>query len=148
MSSVYVGAENRTDKDESAELTSEEIFSTVMSPYCSGRLLRDCPSSAAAELKDRIRERVESGESKEDITQSLVSMFGDEIRAAPPFNGFGVLAWIIPFVMLLGGGALLYVWLKCRRKGELEWRAESNQSASGQTISESIRDEIQREIES
>ena len=32
------------------------VAGSVLSPYCPGRLLRDCPSSAARELKEKVRD--------------------------------------------------------------------------------------------
>lgn len=43
-----------------------QIFYQTLSPFCPGRLLSDCPSTAATELKDKIRIKLNAGESRAD----------------------------------------------------------------------------------
>jgi len=98
----------------------EAILNEMMSPYCAGRSLRDCPSSAAGELKDKIRERVHGGESDQKILDWLFSVYGDEMRALPAKHGFGLLAWLTPAAFLLLGLGTLLTWLSFRRHEKLE----------------------------
>lgn len=96
----------------------EAIAATVMSPYCPGRLLRDCPSGQAAQLKTDIHNRLEAGESSTQIIDDLIAKFGEELRAAPKAEGFGLLAWVTPFFFLIAGMIIAFVWLRGRRRGE------------------------------
>ena len=72
-----------------AAADAQKIFTSVMSPYCPGRLLADCPSSAAFELRAEILGRLESGESDADVERDPYGKFGDSIRAVPPAMGWG-----------------------------------------------------------
>ena len=85
-----------------------------MSPYCPGRLLKDCPSGQAFELKDKISARLQSGETTQAVVDDLINTFGDEIRAAPLAKGFGIVAWVAPGLFLLIGGLMIFIWLKSR----------------------------------
>jgi len=49
----------------------ELIENQVLSPYCPGRLLRDCPSSKASELKQSIRTDLSNGKSRNEIIENL-----------------------------------------------------------------------------
>lgn len=90
------------------------IMGTLMSPYCPGRLLKDCPSGQAFALKEKITTRLQSGESSEAVVADLINTFGDEIRAAPEVKGFGMVAWFAPALFLVIGAILIFVWLKSR----------------------------------
>ena len=92
----------------------QKISSQVMSPFCPGRLLSDCPSSAASDLRTSIRDMLSEGKTDEEIKDHLYALYGDEIRAAPPTQGFGLLAWTIPFVFLCFGGMVVSIWLKLK----------------------------------
>jgi cytochrome c-type biogenesis protein CcmH len=107
-----------TKLDPAMERQAEQIFLNTLSPYCPGRLLRDCPSNEAAELKEDVRKRIAAGESPEAIQESLFAQFGDEIRAAPPGSGFGLFAWIAPFAFLLAGFVFILLWLKSMQSQE------------------------------
>ena len=50
-------AETPTEKARAAYALSREL----MSPYCPGRTLADCPSPDAAALREEIRDRIEAG---------------------------------------------------------------------------------------
>lgn len=93
------------------------ISSQIMSPFCPGRLLHDCPSSQALELKGRIREMLLSGKSRDDVFNYLYSLYGPEISALPSMQGFDIYAWLAPAAFLIFGFCLLAIWLK-KKKSE------------------------------
>jgi cytochrome c-type biogenesis protein CcmH len=97
---------------ESAESDLQSISANVLSPYCPGRLLQDCPSGAATELKEKIRERLLAGESREQIVESLYSEFGEELRSTPPMKNFGLLAWLGPLIFFALGLIVLFVFVR------------------------------------
>lgn len=100
---LYVG----TVCAENVERTAESIYQEVLSPFCPGRALQDCPSKAASDLKLEIKSELEAGKSKEQVLDNLYKKFGDSIRAVPPFAGFGIFAWITPIVFLVLVGAIM-----------------------------------------
>lgn len=71
-----------------------------MSPFCPGRLLNDCPSEKAGQLKQDIREMLAKGKSKDAIFSELISTYGEAARAAPQKKGFGLLAYLAPLFFL------------------------------------------------
>ena len=100
---------------QSNDQVAKQIFSEVFSPFCPGRALADCPSSSAAELKTEIRKRISAGASETEIKTYLFTLYGDEISALPPRQGFGALAWIAPFAFLALGAVIAVIWLAKRR---------------------------------
>ncbi len=92
-----------------------DISREVMSPFCPGRTLHDCPSSSASELKQKIKDKVQAGESRSQIMEFLVSLYGSEVRATPEAEGFGALAWVMPFLFLGVGGVVWMLWLEKKR---------------------------------
>jgi len=118
----------------------QDIFGNTMSPFCPGKLLEDCPSSAASELKDKIRARIVGGESEESINKYLFSVYGDAMRAAPKTSGFGLVAWLAPAVFLVLGLMIFMVWVKKngdanqpeKQKAPVtEWESEIDKEISG-----------------
>jgi cytochrome c-type biogenesis protein CcmH len=101
------GAEQQaTDK------TAGEIFNTVMSPFCPGLLLANCPSSQAADLRERIRARLAAGATKAEVLDELYAEFGDEVLGAPVARGLGLVAWVVPGAIILLGAGGIVVWLR------------------------------------
>jgi cytochrome c-type biogenesis protein CcmH/NrfF len=99
------------------ELQSKDVFVHVMSPFCEGRTLNDCPSSQAQKLKDEIRAEVASGKDAQTVMNELFVKYGETYRASPKASGFGLLAWLAPvLVFIAGGGFLLGFLLKSAKK--------------------------------
>ena len=85
----------------------------VMSPYCPGVTLHDCPSEKAVDLRRRIAGWSEAGWSRPRILDHLENEFGASIRAVPdPGTGSGLVAWLLPAIALLIGIALLALLLR------------------------------------
>lgn len=95
-----------------------DVFANTMSPYCPGKLLSDCPSSAASELKDKIRVKISEGASHSEIETYLEEVFGSGIHAVPPTSGFGLVAWITPALFLFLGFVIYFFWLR-KTSGEM-----------------------------
>jgi len=91
---------------QSPEDLANDISQKVMSPFCPGVTLHDCPSQSALDMRDRIEGYARSGMSEADIMDRLEDEYGPAIRAEPSSEGAGLVAWILPAIAALAGGAL------------------------------------------
>ena len=91
--------------------TLHELEGQLMCPTCQTPLDMS-ESPAANRIRAFIVKRIEAGDTRTEIMDKLVVQFGPGIRAAPPASGFGLLAWVLPLVLLVGGGAVIgvYAW--------------------------------------
>ncbi|MGE3540864.1 MAG: cytochrome c-type biogenesis protein CcmH [Candidatus Tectimicrobiota bacterium] len=87
----------------------QEVAGELMSPACPGRTLLNCTSSQAEQWRELIRQKLTSGESKDQVLQYFVEMNGEAILAAPPKKGFALTAWLLPFFLFLNGAGLIIV---------------------------------------
>ncbi|MCB0338543.1 MAG: cytochrome c-type biogenesis protein CcmH [Bdellovibrionales bacterium] len=115
ITSSYISSSFAQEFSDKEEAQAADISSALMSPFCPGRLLSDCPSASAAELKHKIKERLHAGESPDQIRESLLAIYGDQLRAAPSMQNFGLVAWLAPIVFLFGGGLLIFLWLRSNK---------------------------------
>lgn len=88
------------------------VASKVMSPYCPGVTLHDCPSDNATALIARIQGLAREGYTESQIIDYLVTEFPG-IRAVPPASGVGLGAWAVPILGAAAGGAV--AWMLLRR---------------------------------
>jgi cytochrome c-type biogenesis protein CcmH/NrfF len=100
-----------TDVDRNAQ----RLFSQVMSPYCPGLLLADCPSPDAFALRAEIRARLAAGEAPADVENDLYARFGNSIRATPEPRRWGLLLWVVPLVVFAASVGGLAWYLAQRR---------------------------------
>lgn len=87
----------------------------LMSPFCPGRTLAECPSPQADELRLWILGQARAGATREEVEAELYRSFGDQLRQSPPAAGIGLVAYAVPGLFLVAGGVLLVVFL--RRSG-------------------------------
>ena len=80
-----------------------DIAREMMSPYCPGVTLHDCPSDRSRELRARIVAWGEDGLDKDQIWDRLESEFGSDIRASPSTDGSGLWAWVLPIAATAAG---------------------------------------------
>lgn len=94
-----------------------EVAAEVMSPYCDGVTLHDCPSRAALDLREQIETWARDGWSKAQIIDELEQRFGPRIHATPQ-DSEGIGAWALPITALVmglaGAAALARRWTRRR----------------------------------
>jgi cytochrome c-type biogenesis protein CcmH/NrfF len=93
---------------------SPELERELMSPYCPGRSLVECPSPQATELRLWIQAQEQAGVPREEVEARLYEQFGDMLRHAPRAEGWGLWAYLVPAGVLLAGGVLV-AWFLGRR---------------------------------
>jgi cytochrome c-type biogenesis protein CcmH/NrfF len=89
-----------------------ELSHEIMSPFCPGRSLADCPSPQAESLRAWIVIQEATGRSRADVEAELLERFGDVILSAPRAEGIGLAAYAIPVLAFLAGGVLVGVVLR------------------------------------
>ena len=99
-------------------LTAGEITQGLTCTCGCNMLVSACEGSMECSVAKKITAKVEKmiaqGQSKEQIIQYFVDTEGERILAAPTRKGFNLVAWILPFLAVLIGGGLVYVFLdKC-----------------------------------
>jgi cytochrome c-type biogenesis protein CcmH/NrfF len=90
-----------------------DISMHVMSPFCPGVTLHDCPTENAAELRERIVAMVEEGFTRAQIVDFIENEYGVATRATPDPGGTGIIVWLLPGLAALGGAA--FAWHFARR---------------------------------
>jgi cytochrome c-type biogenesis protein CcmH len=93
-----------------------EVAAQLQCLPCKGESVADSPSPWALQVRGVIREKLQSGDSEQQVIQYFVSRYGETIRQVPPRSGFTLLIWLGPVVMLLAG---LFVVASVAR----QWRA-------------------------
>ena len=88
----------------------------LICPVCPGETLHQSQATLAKQMRQIIRERLAAGQSEQEIIAYFVSVYGDSVLAAPPREGFGLVAWLVPpLALIIGGIAVLYA-LRVLRK--------------------------------
>jgi cytochrome c-type biogenesis protein CcmH len=97
--------------------TLAELEREVICPTCNTTL--ELSNSPIAErIRLFISDRIAAGDTKSEIKSKLVAQFGDAVLAAPPKEGFNLLAWVLPLAgVVLAAAALAFFarrWARSR----------------------------------
>jgi len=89
---------------ESIDDEAREISYLLMCPVCQGQSVAESNSELAKDMRSIIREKLEAGESKEEIINYFVNRYGESILGYPPVKGVNLLLWILPALAVVLGG--------------------------------------------
>jgi cytochrome c-type biogenesis protein CcmH/NrfF len=95
-----------------AEGWAYEMANEMMSPFCPGRSIADCPSPQAQTLRMWLIVQESAGRARADVEAELVSRYGESILGAPRAKGIGLTAYVIPVAAGAAGAALLAWFLR------------------------------------
>jgi cytochrome c-type biogenesis protein CcmH len=116
------------------------IEQELMCVVCHQRL--DQSNSAFADgMRTTLERWHRQGLTRQQVLDRMVSQFGEEVLAAPPKEGFNLLAWVVPGAVLLLGGAvavgLAVLWGRSRPPGGV---------AGGGDLDADMEERIDREL--
>lgn len=116
-----------------------DIAEHVMSPFCPGVTLHDCPSDNAVQLRAQIARWSAAGMTKAQIMSRLIDQYGDEIRAEPPARGTGLLAWLLP-------GIAVAVGLALAAGIAMRWSRRSRDRSTAPVASSPLHERVEAEL--
>lgn len=83
---------------------------------CQNETIAASRADFANDLRREIREQMQANKSDKEIVDFLVARYGDFVLYRPPFKATTLFLWIGPFLFLLIGAVVLFVYLKRRRQ--------------------------------
>ena len=126
----------------------QRLFNLLMSPFCPGLTLAQCPSPGADSLRQAIRSRLALGQTPRAITAAYVADWGEQMLGAPPVRDWGVLLWMLPGVLLLVGGFVLTAWLRrLRRRQDAGAAAGAGPVPGSSPLEPAQRQRLEAELE-
>lgn len=88
------------------------IARELMCPVCAGQTVAESNSTLAQQMRQIIRERLQRGESREEILAFFVAQFGESVLASPPKRGAGLVLWLAPLLAFAIGIIILARYMR------------------------------------
>lgn len=92
--------------DPAQEARATALMETLRCVVCQGQSIADSDAEIAGDMRAMVRERIQRGETPDQIRAWMIERYGEWISYDPPLSGRTALLWIAP-LLLLGAG----VWL-------------------------------------
>ncbi len=90
----------------------QDVGSQLKCLICQGESVADSPSELAQQMRGVIRQKLQSGQSEQEVINYFEAHYGLQILLKPQWQGFQLLAWLVPIAMLLGGALLIFLVLR------------------------------------
>lgn len=116
FATAQVQEQDRPSDDPVIEQRLAKLSHELRCLQCQNQTLADSPAGLATDLRNEIRAQMKAGKSDEEIKTFLTQRYGDFILYKPRVTFTTYLLWFGPFVLLLGGLYVLYLYIKQRRE--------------------------------
>lgn len=128
-----------------------DVASQLKCPVCQNESVADSSASIALQMRQVVREQLQEGKSEQQVLSYFAAHYGNSILLTPPQQGFNLLAWLMPVILLLLGMGLVGFVVR-------DWRAQAGPQVAGagaqiEKISlddpelEKYREQLERELE-
>jgi cytochrome c-type biogenesis protein CcmH len=109
---------------------------------CQNETLADSRADLAIDLRNQVREQMRAGKTDGEIKTWLTDRYGDFVLYRPPVKATTWLLWFGPFILLLAGAGLLFLYLRRRdaRTASAELTPEQRREAQA-LLADGPRDE-------
>lgn len=135
--------------DPAREARVQALGKQLRCPMCQGLSIADSGSSAARAQMDKVRELVAAGKTDHEIREYFVARYGEWALLEPPARGMNWLVWLLPLVLLAGGGwAIVRTLRRPAPQSKAETEAASTSPGARPTSEdpylEAVRAELRR----
>ena len=93
---------------------SNKILKNLRCLICQGQSVADSNSEFAQTIKIVVRDQINDGKSEKEIYDFLIEKYGEWIVYKPPLNKVNFVLWIFPYLALISGGVIIFLFLKKR----------------------------------
>jgi cytochrome c-type biogenesis protein CcmH len=102
----------RSGPSSSPEARAQRLAHELACPVCAGESVAESNVPEARAMRAEIRDSIRDGQTDRQIRDTYVRAYGERVLLTPDNGGVGVIAWGLPIVVLLIGGAGIVLGLR------------------------------------
>src|SRR6201989_1169765 len=103
--------------DPAREAQARALSQELRCMVCQNQSIDDSEAPLARDLRLLVRERIASGDSDAQVIDFLVARYGEFVLLKPRFERQTLLLWLVPPLLLIGGGVALFLYARRRGNG-------------------------------
>ena len=113
-SAAYAVQPDEMMADPAKEARARELSRELRCMVCQNQSIDDSEAPLAKDLRLLVRERIAAGDSDAQVINFLVARYGEFVLLKPRLEPQTLLLWLLPPLVLAGGG--LALWMQARRR--------------------------------
>ncbi len=98
--------------DTGMEARARELYRDLRCVVCQSQSIDESNAALAADMRDKVRQRLLAGDSNAEVLAWVRDRYGDYVLMTPPVQANTLFLWLLPFFALIGGGALLVIFVR------------------------------------
>ena len=99
---------------ETTQTQQNEILKNLRCLICQGQSVADSNSEFAQTIKLVVEDQIKEGKSKKEVYDFLIEKYGEWIVYKPPLNKGNFILWVLPYLVFVAGGLIIFLLLKKR----------------------------------
>ncbi len=106
--------------DPAKEARARNLSRELRCMVCQNQSIDDSEAPLARDLRLLVRERIAAGDSDAQVINFLVARYGEFVLLKPRFERQTWLLWLVPPLVLVGGGLVLWMHGRRRPKADMD----------------------------
>ncbi len=98
--------------DPQLEARARALSAELRCLVCQNQSIDDSDAELARDLRHLVRDRLQAGETDDEIRTAVVARYGEFVLFRPQFGGHTFLLWMTPLIILFLGGFWAYRLLR------------------------------------
>jgi cytochrome c-type biogenesis protein CcmH len=117
-SSAYAVQPDEIMSEPAKEARARNLSRELRCMVCQNQSIDDSEAPLARDLRLLVRERIAAGDSDAQVIDFLVARYGEFVLLKPRFEQQTLLLWLLPPLVLGGGGLALWMYARRRSKSD------------------------------
>jgi len=88
------------------------LESELACPVCTGESVADSNAPESRAIREDVKRRIRAGQSDTEIRDAYVAVYGEHVLLTPSNGDLGVIAWGLPVIVIVVGGAGIAIALR------------------------------------
>lgn len=102
-----------------------ELTHELRCPKCQNQNIADSDAVVAKDLRDKVLELVEQGNSKDEVVDYMIDRYGYFVHYKPPVTPLTLLLWVLPLGFVLVGFVIIVIRQKTTKQSSANsWSQE------------------------
>jgi len=120
LSPVHAVLPDEVMSDPAKEARARDLSRELRCMVCQNQSIDDSEAPLARDLRLLVRERIAAGDSDTQVIDFLVARYGEFVLLKPRFERQTLPLWLIPPLLLIGGGLGLFLYARRRNNAQPE----------------------------
>lgn len=105
--SAWAAIDTYQFKDEAQEQQFRQLTEQLRCPKCQNNSIADSNAMIAADMRQKVYELMQQGQSKQQIIDYMVARYGHFMTYEPPVTPGTIILWLLPALFVLGGAVII-----------------------------------------